>query len=410
MTNPQQPGSQMWSPSSKRIILTILFVLVSLAVYRFRLLLLPLSMAMVLAYLIDPLVNFLTRKTPLPRLLSIVLIYLIIIAALVSIPVSAISPIINQGTTFVNNIPRYLREMGEFFQDPIVIFDTFEIPVDQLSLDQAFTSLSSNLVSLVQTVGAQTISLFGNLATATISTVGWTIMVLFLSFYLVKDHDQLFHSIVRLAPPSYQSDVYRLSEAINVTWNAFLRGQLVLCVVVGLIVFVVALIIDLPNALILALIAGVMELIPTFGPIIAAVPAVLLAFVQANNSWLGGLMSPFWFGVVVLAIYGLIYQFENYYLVPRIIGHHLKLHPLVVLLGVLAGASVAGILGILLAAPVLASLRLIVLYLYCRLTDQDPFTSDFVLIHSAVPRQTAVQEPDQPPAADNNQDAATSNP
>ena len=371
-------SSPLWSANNKRLVLMILLVLLALALYRFRLLLLPLSMAMILAYLIEPLVTQLTNRTPLSRNLSIGIIYLLLVAALVSIPVSTISPIVTQVTNFIHRTPQYIRDIGEFFQEPIVLAEDIIIPVDQLSLDQLFDSLSSNLVEVVQTLGGQTISIFGSLATATISTVGWTIMVLFLSFYLVKDHEILFESLIRLAPRSYQEDMIQLSEGISTTWNAFLRGQLVLCMVVGIIIFVIAIIIGLPNAITLALIAGLMELIPTFGPILAAIPAVLIAAIQSETSWLGSLMSPFWFAVLVLSIYGFIYQFENYYLVPRIIGHHLKLHPMAVLLGVLGGASVAGILGILLAAPVLATIRLIWMYIYCKLTDQDPFSDDFM--------------------------------
>lgn len=157
----------------------------------------------------------------------------------------------------------------------------------------------------------------------------------------------------------------------------------------------------------LALIAGLMELIPTFGPILAAIPAVLIAAIQSEASWLGSLMSPFWFAVLVLAIYGFIYQFENYYLVPRIIGHHLKLHPMAVLLGVLGGASVAGILGILLAAPVLASIRLVWMYIYCKLTDQDPFSDEFSPFERVTkPPQTAVSDPASP-VQDNQDSTAT---
>jgi predicted PurR-regulated permease PerM len=400
-----QSTSPQWSANNKRLVILILLLLLALALYRFRLLLLPLSMAMILAYLIEPLVTQLTNRTPLSRNVSIGLVYLLLIAALVSIPVSTINPIITQVTNFIHRTPQYIRDIGTFFQDPIVLAEDIVIPVDQLSLDQLFTSLSSNLVEVVQTLGGQTISIFGSLATATISTVGWTIMVLFLSFYLVKDHETLFESMIKMAPRSYQEDLIQLSEGISVTWNAFLRGQLVLCGAVGGIVFVVALIIGLPNAMTLALIAGLMELIPTFGPILAAIPAVLIAAIQSEASWLGNLMSPFWFAILVLGIYGFIYQFENYFLVPRIIGHHLKLHPLVVLLGVLGGASVAGVLGILLAAPVLASIRLIWMYIYCKLTDRDPFSDEFMpLVKMKKQTQTAVSPPPSP--ADNPDSAA----
>lgn len=116
-------SSPPWSANNKRLVLLILLILLALALYRFRLLLLPLSMAMILAYLIDPLVNQLTKRTPLPRNVSIGMIYLLLVAALVSIPVSTISPIVTQVTNFIHRTPQYISDIGEFFRDPIVITD-----------------------------------------------------------------------------------------------------------------------------------------------------------------------------------------------------------------------------------------------------------------------------------------------
>jgi predicted PurR-regulated permease PerM len=372
MSLPDRIASPQWSSNSKRLVFAVLAGLVLLALYRVRRLLLPFAMAVVLAYLVEPAVKLITRRTPLPRTATIVLLYVMMIIALISIPVSAISPIVIQVNSLLNNIPSYLRQLGEFLRAPIFI-SGIEIPIDQLPIEQVYGSLSNNLITIVQTVGSRSISLFGSVASATISTVGWTILVLFLSFYLVKDHESLFRSVVNLVPSDYQYDIQMLSNEISRTWNAFLRGQLFLCLVMGVIVFVLALIIDLPNALLLAIIAGLAEFLPTIGPILAAIPAVLLGLAQANSSWIGNLTSPFWYTVLVLGLYAVIYQLENYYLVPRIIGRHLRLHPLVVILGALAGASVAGLLGILLAAPLLASARLVFRYIFCKLTDQSPF-------------------------------------
>jgi predicted PurR-regulated permease PerM len=222
----------------------------------------------------------------------------------------------------------------------------------------------------VQTVGSQSLSVLGSIASATLSTFGWTFLVLFLSFYVVKDHDKLFNLILSLTPESYQPDLLHISHELQLTWNAFLRGQLVLSGVMGLIIFTIALILDLPNALLLALIAMLMEFLPTIGPVLAAVPAILIALFQSHSSWVGNLMSPFWFAILLAGIYGLIFQLENYYLVPRIMGRRLQLHPLVVILGALAGASIAGVLGILLAAPTLATARLFIMYVYAKLMDK----------------------------------------
>ena len=370
MTSPEHKSSPSWSNTNKRIIILILTGFLLLAIYRFRLLLVPLTIAILIAYLLEPLIKIIAQKTPLSRVWAIILVYLLIIAVFISVPIGTITPLVMQGIALANYIPAYIQQIGEFFREPIVIAEGFIIPVDQLLLDQVFNSLSTNLVEIVQTLGSQTFTIFGSVATATLSTIGWIILILIFSFYLVKDHDKLFHFVIDKIPETYHEDIQDLSMAISQTWSAFLRGQLVLCLVVGVIVFIMAMALGLPNATILAILAGIMELIPTFGPIIAAIPAVLIAFVQADASWLGSLMTPFWFAALVSLLYLLIYQFENYYLVPRIIGHHLKLHPLIILVGVVAGASFAGILGVLLAAPVMASLRHIFRYIYYKLIDR----------------------------------------
>lgn len=364
--------SPQWSASSKRLVFLIFLLLFTLLLYRVRVLVMPIIMATVLAYLVEPLVKLTTRYTPIPRLGAIAVIYLLIIAALIAIPISALPPIIKQVNNLINNTPLYFQQAGEFLQQPLTI-GAFEIPTDQLPLDQLYAGLANNIINLTQTIGGRSLSLLGSIAGATISTVGWTILVLFLSFYLVKDHDMLIETAVDLVPASYRSDFRLLSHQVSITWNAFLRGQMVLCVVMATIIFTLALIIGLPNALILALIAGLAEFLPTIGPIIAAVPAALIGVIQSDASWLGRLLPPFWFVILILGIYGLLFQLENYYLLPRIMGYHLKLHPILVVLGALIGASVAGLLGVLLAAPVLATLRLFLYYVYYKLTDQPPF-------------------------------------
>jgi predicted PurR-regulated permease PerM len=376
MSLSEYPPSPTWSSTGKRLVFIFLVILLLLLVYRVRNLLLPFILAMILAYLVQPLVKQISRVTRLPRTLTIVLLYLVIIAALIAIPASTIPPVIGQVNTLITNIPTYIQQVSALLsdiQEPIYITDEIIIPLDQLPLDQAILSISGNLLNIVQGFGGQTISIFGSVLGASLNTVGWVVLILFLSFYMIKDHEQIFNALVQLAPKNYEGDVRHLSYEIGALWNAFLRGQLVLCIVVGLIVFCVAVLLGLPNALLLALIAGLMEFLPTIGPVLAAIPAAFLGYFQADSSWLGQLIGPFWFVLVIILIYVVIYQMENYYLLPRIIGYRLNLHPIVVVLGAIAGASVAGILGIILAAPTLATGRILFVYVHAKLTDRPLF-------------------------------------
>lgn len=376
MSIPDFSDSPRWSANNKRFVVISLVIATLLILYRVRRLLLPFVMAVILAYLVEPLVRRIHKRTRLPRILIIAIIYLLIIAFLVAIPVSAIPPIVGQVNLLIKNFPSYIFKIGvlvQELQNPIVITEDIVIPLDVWELDRAFLTLSSNLLNIVQGLGGQTISIFSNVVGASLSTVGWVVVVLFLSFYLVKDYEQLFAGMLSLAPGDYHGDLIRLSKEMSLLWNAFLRGQLVLCLVVAGIVFAVTMVLGLPSALLLAAIAGLMEFFPTIGPVLAAIPAVIIGYIQYDSSWLGQITGPFWFVIIIIVIYAVIYQTENYVLLPRIIGYRLRLHPVVVILGAIAGATIAGILGILLAAPFLASMRLIFSYIYCKLTDKPPF-------------------------------------
>lgn len=367
-----QQKSPRWRTSTKRLVITTLLVLSLLAIYAIRSLLLPIIMAMVLGYVVLPIVDGIHKHTRLSRNLAIALVYIAIITILIAIPVTTIPQLINQGNNLITNVPGYIEDLGEFLTKPIIIGE-YSIPLDELPLEQVYDVLSRNLIDIIQTIGRQGFNIFGSVASRTISTVLWIIIVLVLSLYMVKDYRELWNSFVTMTPISYHADMQRLGREISATWNDFLRGQLILGTVVGVIVTFVALALDLPNALALGLLAGLLEFVPNIGPTIAAVPAVLFALFQSQISWLGILVGPVWFALIVLFIYILIQQVENAYLVPRIIGRSLNLHALVVFIGALAGASIAGVLGILLAAPLLASGRLILMYIYNKLLDLPPF-------------------------------------
>jgi len=361
------PGSPQWPSTTKRIVSTILAILGLLALYQIRSVLIPLIMSVVLAYIIIPVVNWLHTRTRLSLGTSTLIVYLVIIAALVAIPLSAVPPLVSQGNNLLNNTPGYIEQIGERLAEPIQV-GGFNLPLDALHIGDLSTVVGNNLVAIVQAIAPQSLRLFG----ATLTTVGWILIGLLLSYYIVRDYRFIWKSIVALAPESYHGDIQRLGQEASAIWNAFLRGQLLLALIIGLITAVVAFIIGLPNALVLGLLAGLLEFIPNIGPVLAAIPALLLALFQYEISWLGSAVGPVWYGLIVLFIYGIIQRLENMFLLPRIIGRSLGLHALVVLIGAIIGASVAGIFGILLAAPLLATAKLLLKYIYQKLVDRPP--------------------------------------
>jgi predicted PurR-regulated permease PerM len=200
-----------------------------------------------------------------------------------------------------------------------------------------------------------------SVAGATAQAVGVLVVILVLGYYMLIDFGELDDSFVGMVPRAYRADFRRLLDETGLVWNAFFRGQLLLGLIVGGLVAVVLTILGVRFSLVLGLIAGVLEFVPIFGPAIAGLISVLVALFQGSNWW--GL-SVWAFGGIVLVVFVLIQQVENNILVPRIIGHSLNLHPILVLLGALVGGLLAGVLGLLLAAPSVATLRLWLGYVY----------------------------------------------
>lgn len=366
-TPPLRP-SPPWSASTKVIVTVTILVLTLMGVYLLRMLLLPIIFSLVLAYILRPLVGWIVRRTHLSHTGATAVVYLFILGGLVAIPAIGIPPLLEQINNFFDDLPQLVTQISDWLSEPWE-WAGRPLPIDPLQsplVDQLF----DNLTGLIQDLGRESLTLLGRITTATLTTLGWLLVVLFVSFYALKDERNFYEGMLAMLPETYRGDMVVLGQQMSGIWAAFLRGQIILCLVVGSVVFLVALIIGLPNPLALGFLAGILEVIPNFGPTLAAIPAILIAFFQHDVSWLGSLMSPFWYTLLVVGLYALIQQVENYYLVPHIMGQQLKMHPAVVFLAALAGASLAGILGIFLASPMLATLRLFSRYIYTKLTDQ----------------------------------------
>jgi predicted PurR-regulated permease PerM/ribosomal protein S18 acetylase RimI-like enzyme len=352
-----------WSPFTKRAVTLIILLLVALVAYRFRSVLPPVMIALLLAFILNPVVGFLTRRLHIARGLATALVFLLLILAMLGViaaPVTAVPSIARFVRSTQIDTIRIINSVGAFFEQPLVIGDY------SLDLSTVYKELSAMLTSFVRSVAEGTLDAVVNIA----SGAFWLISILIGSFYLVKDAERLSEHLDNLAPPGYRDDFIRLRQQIGDVWNAFLRGQLLLSIALATMTTVTCWLFGLSYAGLLGLLAGLMEFVPNLGPIIAMIPAVVVALFQ--DTTLFGL-SSFWYAVLIAGLYIVIQQIEGNFLVPRILGRSLDLHPLVVLVGIIVGGSMGGILGILLAAPVLATLRVISYYVFCRLYDRDPF-------------------------------------
>lgn len=349
-----------WSTTTKRWVVVFGVVAIYLLARRISAILAPIIITFILAYILTPIADFLSARLRLRRTLAVLIIYLALIAVLVTVPALFIPPLIGQIENFVAGLPTLLHAIDEFFEQPLTIRDF------TLDLNDVYVQASNSLEGILTSLATQTISILTNVA----SVVIWLVFVLFTSFYIVRDAAVIKRWADEVTPPAYREDIRQLQARIAASWNAFLRGQLILMIVIGLVVGTTMTIIGLPNAWLVGLLFGILEFIPNVGPVIATIPAVLIAYLQGSTVLN---MSNGGFAVLVIGINFVIQQVENNYLVPRIMGQSLNLHPIVVLIAAIIGAHVAGVLGILLAAPTVATLRILVDYVYRRLLDLPPF-------------------------------------
>ena len=353
-------ASPPWSAATKRIVIIAFLVLVLLTLYRFRAILPLVIIPLVLAYALSPVVGLLERRTRIPRTLAVLLIYLALLVIASLVPVMVIPNLVQQVAELNLSFDQIARYITNLLAQPITIFD---YTIDALDI---YREVSGALQDVISPFATHTVSILFDIA----SSVAWTILILVISFYLLKDGPRLSRSLGDLTPAEYRDEIRQLLKEIGTVWNAFFRGQIILCLVVGVAVWLALSIVGVRNALALGLVAGVLELIPNVGPTIAAVPAVLIAYFQ-GSTYLA--MSNLWFAALVIVLYVVIQQIENNYLVPNIVGRQLNLHPMVILIGILAGANLAGILGIFLAAPTLATLRVLGVYFHRKVLDLEPF-------------------------------------
>lgn len=315
---------------SSGAILRVAVVLLALWFLWFiRDILLLLLMAVIIASAMEPLVARL-QHFRIPRPLSVLAVYAIVIALLSAIGSAIIPALVAELQELASVLPSLYQQFTRLLGSAGIILGT---PEAISELQTGLLNLGEILSTSAGEFFATTRSLFGNLIAM--------FLVFVVSFYLVVNRNALVSFIRSVTPLDHQAYVIGLVERAQRKISRWAGAQLVLGLIVGIVVYVGLWALGIPYALALALLAGLLELIPVLGPIIAAIPAVLVGFTQSVLV-----------GFLVLILYVVIQQIENHALVPLIMRKAVGLNPLITILAVLIGAKLAGFLGILLAVPV----------------------------------------------------------
>jgi predicted PurR-regulated permease PerM len=375
-------ASPRWGVFTKFLVALVAVAATGALFVRFQQLIAPLVLAIAIAYLLRPLVAAVVVRTRLPWGAAVAVVYgvlLLLCASLLTIAGYAILQQLQDVYAAVQNIAlRWPEHLQRILAAPVSFgpfsFDLsrpLEIGAFRLDLSQMnWQPIYDQVLGAIEPALSRSGVVIRSLATGTAETLGWSLFVLVASFYLLFDWRRIAPSIGRLVPAGYAGDARRLVGALGPIWNAFLRGQIRLAIVMGLANGLAMATLGVRYAVVLGLLGGLLEFIPIVGPFILGATAVAVALFQPSN-WLG--LGPLPYALVVLAVAILLQQLENNFLVPRIIGGTLNLNPVMILVGAIVAADLAGIVGLLLSAPVLATLRLFGRYVYRKLFDLDPW-------------------------------------
>ncbi len=297
--------------------------------------------SLILAAVIDPIADW-CEKRHIPRSLGVLAIYALLLGVLAGVAILLVPPLMAQMSEFIESLTklfaRFLDEVYSVkqFAEQYGLLDNIERGLN--AIESSFSRAAGGIFNTISGV---------------INGMVTLIVFLVFSFYLVVEEGALKRMVKSVAPEKYHAFLAQLLSRVQTKVGSWLRGQIFLSLIVGIMAYIGLLILGVNYALVLGLLAGILEFIPYIGPILSAFPAVLLAFS----------ISPLKAALVII-LYFVIHQTENNILVPKVMQKAVGLNPVISVIAVLIGARLAGIMGILFAIPVVTALDVLISELF----------------------------------------------
>lgn len=334
------PNNYTISISSGTILRVLLFALGVVLVWILRDLVLALLTSVVIASAIEPGARTLERYR-IPRVVSVIGLYIACFLLFAGVLTVFVPPLVQQSVRLADQLPEKLQQLSAFSD-----FGSLDAVATQLGLQLPDTLGNTALYSRIQQFVT---SLSGGVINAASSIFGGAfsfILILVLSFYLSVQKtgvEEFIKLVVPVAHEPYALDLWRRSQQKIGKW---LQGQLLLGFMMGVFTYLLLAVFGIPYAMVLAAFMVVAELVPIVGPVLAAIPAIVLGFLDSTST-----------GIAVSVIYIVLNQFENHLLYPLVVKKVVGLPPLLVIIALIIGGQLGGFIGVLLSIPIAASLK-----------------------------------------------------
>ncbi len=365
-TSTTSPG---WNATTKLVVALTLLAIVAGLLIKFESILPPLILVTILAYLLSPVARLLSNGLRIPWKLAVSLIYGLVIITLLALLTLGGVGLVQQVQSLITLVQQNLENVPSMLAD----ISGRQVPIGPFVLDLRTVDLSvigNQLLGAIQPLIGQSGAVAGTIAGGAANFLGWAIFVLLVSYFVLLDGDGVGKGFVEINVPGHANDLKRMGSELSYIWNAFLRGQILIMALSAVIYSVVLGLLGVNYAVGLALLAGLARFIPYLGSFTIWSTLFLVTFFQPFKLFD---LAPWLYALIVVGIAWLIDMIVDNFVAPRIMAQALKVHPAAVLVATIIGFGLLGILGIIIAAPLLATLQLIGRYFVRKLFDLDPW-------------------------------------
>jgi predicted PurR-regulated permease PerM len=378
------PPSPPWGEKSKLLVVAMAFVVALIGLYLVRNVLVIAALSALIAFLIAPIIRIAHEKLRIPRSIALIIAYLLVFFGTLAFGYLLARSIVNSIIEIdpirrIDEARMWLLESVDANEHLVI----FGLTVDMSGVIESLRTSASDgagtggfildAEGIIRNLGAgiEGVRTVLGIITAIITT---GILTALIAIYLNADSKRMHTGLINSMPPGYERDGLLMMQAIKRVWRGYLYGQLVNSLITGTLVGFALWFVGLPGAFLMGTIMAVLNMVPTFGPILAAIPGILAALISGSTRWPD--LESFWFALIVTGIYLVVVQAQANIIAPKVMGTAVRLRPAIVLLGLLAGFQIGGLLGSLLAVPIIASIRDVAVYIWAKLIDKDPFEDE----------------------------------
>jgi len=364
--------SPRWSSMTKLLVGLVILGVLAFFLYRFSTLIPPLLMIFIITYLLHPVNAMIARTLHIPWKASVNILFVLIVIILIGLLtlggvglVGQVQSLIVSIQGLIGDLPKYVAQLST----QVFTIGPFKLDMQSFDLNQ----LSSQLLSLTQPLLSQTGNLVGTLAGSAAQFFGWTVFILTVSYFVMNESSGLREDILRIDIPGYTEDLQKLGNELSRIWNAFLRGQIIIFFIAVVIYSIFLPAMGVRYAIGIAFMAGLAKFLPYIGPAITWVVMALVTFFQPVKPF--GLQEhDLTYMLIIVISTSLIDWFMDNFISPRIMARTLKVHPAAVFIAAIIAANLLGLLGVIIAAPSLATFMLFGKYIMRKMFDLDPWT------------------------------------